>query len=60
MDKLPLTKRLEELKKTGATKAERAAIHNDVVAKAFDAAQRGAIINLSDLMASAEELHAEN
>jgi hypothetical protein len=27
MDKLPLTKRLEELKKTGATKAERAAIH---------------------------------
>lgn len=55
---LRLTNATESLLKAGKRKAA-IAQHNATVKRAFERAAEGEIINLSDLMASAETLHAD-
>ena len=54
MSDLPLTKKVAELLNEGKVE-EAKRLHNATLRDRFAAAERGAIINLSDLMASREE-----
>ena len=56
LDKLPLTRTTERLLKEGKID-EAKAFHTRAVKEQFDRAAQGEVINLSDLMASHEEIN---
>jgi hypothetical protein len=58
MADLPVTERIAKLLAEGK-RDEAIAAHNATVRQAFERAQQGAIINLTDLMASRDELHVD-
>jgi hypothetical protein len=56
MSKLPLTDQIDALIAEGKIN-EAEQLRSEVTSAAFENAQAGAVINLSDLMAGAEQVH---
>ncbi len=56
MSQLPMTEQIDRLISAGKVE-EAAKLREDVTSAAFENAQAGAVINLSDLIAGAEQLH---
>ncbi len=56
MSQLPMTEQIDHLISEGKVE-EAEKLRADVTSKAFENAQAGAVINLSDLIAGAEQLH---